>query len=343
MLISAYLKKWSYIGLLCLISFSLKASAETYIRMNQVGYLPRDPKIAVVTSTDLLDGISFTVKDRNGKSLFQGCLSTDKGEYLNLPHHFRADFSRLKTRGLYEIHIGPHKSPLFSIDHNVFNNLTYSLLHFYRVQRCGNTNPLHHKSCHLLDATKIIGGPRNGQKINVTGGWHDAGDYTKFLNTTAYTTYLLLLAYETNPEVFSDQDGNKRSDILDEALIGLNWMIKMHYQPDRLLIQVQNKKDQTVGWRLPEKDPLEIERPTYDRPSKAHCGLFSATMALAANIFKKINKNYADLCMKHARQTYFLAKTSIPETSVGPDSVYFDRNSWDNLALGAIELYRTTE
>jgi len=66
----------------------------------------------------------------------------------------------------------------------------------------------------------------NGQ-VDVSGGWHDAGDYNKYMGNTPYAAYILLRAYESEPDLWHDLDGNGLPDILDEVKVALDWMMKM--------------------------------------------------------------------------------------------------------------------
>ncbi|MBT7617824.1 MAG: hypothetical protein HN590_11130 [Calditrichaeota bacterium] len=344
-------KKWSVhfrtqfliLLLICLHVLPYHAIANQYVRFNQIGFLPDEQKNAFVLSNESLQDMNFQIINGSDNVIFNGRLQHFWGEYLAFSNYYKADFSSVTTPGRYKLRYGASISQSFKIDSLTFQPIAESLLRFFQTQRCGDTNPQYHKPCHLKDATKVIGGPINGRAIDVSGGWHDAGDYTKFLNTTAYATYLLLLTYEYNREAIPDNDNNGFNDLLDEARIGLDWLMKMHYRSTRLLIQVQNNQDQTVGWRLPEADPLVINRPAYDLPSKALCGIYSATMALASKIYTDLESyKYGFQLLHQARQTYDLAKSAIPESSSGPDTVYYDQSAWDNLGLAAAELYRTT-
>src|SRR4030042_911777 len=73
-----------------------------------------------------------------------------------------------------------------------------------------------HTVFHRADATNVIeAGNILNKQIDLTGGWHDAGDYVKFLNTTAYTTYTLLFAFDFDSRKFSfDKNKNNIPDIL---------------------------------------------------------------------------------------------------------------------------------
>ncbi len=285
----------------------------------------------------------FRVENSVGESILSGKLSLDLGAFQNFPHHYLADFSKVIDPGKYIIHSAESSSPPFQISSSIYKPLTRGILSFLHVQRCGNTDPLLHDPCHLADASKIVGGPNSGTALELQGGWHDAGDYIKFLLTTSHTVYMLLMTYEINPTLFTDKNDNGLSDLLDEAKVGIDWMMKMHYRQNGLLVQVQDLTDHTVGWRMPEDDPLTYIRPAYFAPSKAYCGSYSAAMALAGSIFRRVGDvAYADECLRHAQEVYGYSKSDIPDYATGPDSMYYDKICWDNLALAAVELYRTT-
>ncbi|MBK6912731.1 MAG: glycoside hydrolase family 9 protein [Ignavibacteriales bacterium] len=138
-----------------------------------------------------------------------------------------------------------------------------SLMLFLKVQRCGPTNPFLHQPCHLSDVSAVIG-DSTVVSIDVTGGWHDAGDYIKFFSTAAYTTYMLLFAYEFDEEKFNfDNNGNSVPDILEEARIGLDWLLRCNYAPGKIITQVQDLDDHKLIWRMPEDDSLMFDRPGF--------------------------------------------------------------------------------
>lgn len=327
--------------LLVLFCLNREANGEIYIRVNQVGFAPYTAKTAVIIATADYSGAPFQIVQTNGEIVYEGLLSADAGYFGRFSHHHLADFSALSKNGKYVLKFGNNRSPVFEVKPYVYKALVDSLLRFFEVQRCGRGGSRYHSDCHLEDAARIVGGPDNGKKIDVAGGWHDAGDYIKFVITTSYAVHMLLLAYEFCPELKNHRDNEP--SLLNEIRIGLDWLMKMHYQPDRLLIQVQDGKDHSIGWRLPENDPLSPDRPAYHLPSRAHCGSFTAAMALGSAVFMKAgDKKYSKRLLRHAIDAYALARTAIPPVSVGPDSMYYDQNSWDNIALAAVELYRST-
>lgn len=74
------------------------------------------------------------------------------------------------------------------------------------LQRCGaevEEGVFSHPACHNTEA--VIYG--TSEKIDVTGGWHDAGDYGRYVVPGAKAVADLLFAYEAAPELYSDNIG----------------------------------------------------------------------------------------------------------------------------------------
>ena len=201
---------------------------ELFIRTNQLGFLPLEEKEARILSRRDLSGIRFEIVSGN-RTFFDGMIGKSLGSYGKFAHAYRINFSSLSSPGTFSVRVHDQMSPPFTIGKGVYERIVDSLLLFFQVQRCGETRPYLHQVCHLRDATSLIEGDRVlGGRTDVTGGWHDAGDYVKFLNTAAYTTYTLLLAYEFHPEVYEPADGcigrQKRVACLTE---GLHYYIRL--------------------------------------------------------------------------------------------------------------------
>ncbi len=319
--------------------------ADTFIRVNQLGFLPADKKSAIVISDIDISEREFVVKNSGGRVSERGLITVSKGSHGKFQYVYEIDFSMLRAPGRYIIEIAGSKSAEFSIGARIYNNLTDSLLSFFKVQRCGYTSPEMHDICHIADATALY---KNGVLTNlqhdVTGGWHDAGDYTKFFNTTAFTTYMLLFAYEFDPQKYGfDNNGNNIPDILEEAKIGLDWLIRATYE-NKFITQVQDEDDQNVGWRLPEDDPLQFDRPAFVGNGKNLIGIFVATMSIASRIWKeKMNYfEFANKCLTLA-ENYFSYRNFAPNVAEEGTGAYIDQSFEGKLALGAVELYETTK
>ncbi|KAF0151175.1 MAG: glycoside hydrolase family 9 [Ignavibacteria bacterium] len=325
---------------------SIKAEPEIFIRFNQVGYLPSDIKSAVILSSHSLEGKKISIKSiRSNQNVNDYKFGKSLGRFGNFSFSYRIDFTALKKMGEYYFQYSSQKTFSFKIGENVYNGIADSLLGFFKVQRCGYTNPFLHEVCHISDAAQLIDGETIiNKKIDVTGGWHDAGDYVKFLNTTAFSTYMLLFSYEFDKTKFSsDKNKNNVPDILEEAKIGLDWMLRAYYDKNKLVTQVQDLRDQGVGWRLPENDAVGYDRPAFLGIGKNLIGIYSATMALAYRIWStKLNyPEFANQCLNAAQNLYSIHKT-VPDVDSSGTGVYLDKSYEGKMALGAVELYLST-
>lgn len=297
----------------------------------------------ILSDTDLSKK-SFSVLDASSrKTVLENVIDSSPYSYGNFNFCYEIDFSKFKETGNYKIKIGDIESFDFKIDEKIFNPVRDSLSLFFKVQRCGPTNPILHKPCHLSDAAYLIG-YKDSLSRDLTGGWHDAGDYVKFLKTTSYTTYLLLFSYEFDNEKFDfDLDGNNVPDILEESRVGLDWLMRANIDNQKFVIQVQNETDHSIGWRMPEDDSLQFNRPGYVSISKNSIGYYSAVMALASRIWKEsfLDNEFSSKCLELAINFYNL-KDNAPDFDSIYSNHYPDNDFNGKLALAAIELFITT-
>lgn len=317
---------------------------DVFIRVNQVGYLPDQVKLGVVFARKPVHATEFVLIDaKTREEKFRNTLSENKGSWGNFGFHYYADFTGFRQNGSYILEIGGKKSPVFRLSKAIYANIVDSLLEFLTVQRCGATNPLLHKNCHIYDSPSVVGDDE-GAKADVTGGWHDAGDYVKFLNTSAFTTYMLLLAYETNGKnLQSDRNHNGVPDVLEEARIGIDWLLRCNYKGTSLINQVQDSRDHDQSWRLPENDSLKYDRPAFKGIGKNLIGIYSATLALASRIWRDNfhDQEFANKLLNTA-QKFYAIRNKVPDIDQTTSGMYVDHAYKAKLALGAIELYKAT-
>ncbi len=144
-------------------------------------------------------------------------------------YHWTAEFSSLRRPGKYVIKTETSGnvvvSPPFAVGDKLFESHAAALAdRFYYYQRCGCEVPGFHAACHLDDAQLA-----DGTWKDLTGGWHDAGDYNKYNGLTPEAVWALAFAYHRKPQLFAgwDRDDNGRPDILDEAWWGARFVRKM--------------------------------------------------------------------------------------------------------------------
>ncbi|MHB1687773.1 MAG: glycoside hydrolase family 9 protein [Ignavibacteriaceae bacterium] len=332
-----------------MISCGPTSQSPIYIRATQVGFLPGNLKTAVVMSQSPISQKEFLIiNSRNKTAVYSSVFQDSIYSFGKFKYCFALDFSKLKSPGSYQIETNGQTSEPFKIGNSIFNNVVDSLMLFFREQRCGPTDPILHKPCHLSDVVRLIGDkdlPDDSSGVDLTGGWHDAGDYIKFLSTTAYTTYMLIFSYDFDKNKFGfDNDKNGVPDVLEEAKIGLDWMLRCNYSKYKLVTQVQDLRDHGVGWRLPENDTLRYDRPGYVGIGKNQIGMFAATMALASRVWsqKFYKYDFAKKCLDAAENLYSI-RDKVPNIDSSQSGFYQDSTFWGKLALGAAELYLTTK
>lgn len=338
--------KYFTIAFILFFIFNCQASDQIFfIRLNQVGFLPGDIKTAVIMSEQPIKSNEFFIRNSfNDEKAYQALLTMTFFSYGNFNYCLEIDFSEFQNEGKYYLEIDGQKSFIFEIGEKIFNNVRDSLSLFFKVQRCGPTNPLLHEPCHLSDVAFVLG-HSDSSMVDVTGGWHDAGDYLKFFSTAAYTTYLLLFSYEFDQSKFNyDLDNNQVPDILEEAKVGLDWLLRCRFKDDLFITQVQDISDHSVGWRLPENDTLRYDRPGYAGIGKNQIGIFAAVMSLASRIWSErfYDYEFAKRLLKSATEVYALINT-VPDIDSTQSGFYQDFDHWGKLSLGAIELFISTK
>ena len=215
---------------------------ESEIFINQKGYRPFDPKTVFVSAGEKGEKKTFELcRKADSQVLFSGILQPAPEDEESGGGYFTGDFSEIKAEGEYYISVGKHKSFDFKISEKIYDNLALSTMKYFTDSRCGQG------SCH----TGIAEIDGTGEKKNVQGGWHDAGDYGRYVVAGAKAVMDLLLAYKKCPEKFSN------FDLLAEVRFELEWMLQMQRDDGAVyhkiscyhfcdFIMPQDEKDQLV-------------------------------------------------------------------------------------------------
>lgn len=321
------------------------------IKINQVGYLPTAKKLVLVDK----EAAEFEVVDvKNNKVVFKGKLEYKGVDRSSKDKIWIGDFSALTTQGIYKIVIPSlnEESYEFRIADNIYNDVFYKVMRSYYLQRCGieiddkitgfKKGPCHNRPAEFHPSLNKKG------TLEVNGGWHDAGDYGKYLPSAAVTVGQFLLLYEIMPEKFKDKEldipesGNGIPDILDEVRYELEWMLKMQ-DKDGVVYHKATTKEFPSLWTPPEKDNDTI----YIIGIMSHdVGVFAANMAQAARIYQKFDPAFAKKCLEAAKRAWewlekngFIGFKNPPDINTGEYPVGQDDSArfW-----AAAELYLTT-
>ncbi len=154
------------------------------------GYAVNGMKRAVVWANnskltgkfELIDALNNVQHPHAQAVVFTGDL-IEKGNHIWGGNNYIADFSDFKKEGLYFVRLKiketreVNDSYVFSIKRNFYFDLAKKAAKWFYFQRCGIEVPGFHKACHMQDT--II--KTDGTKVDVSGGWHDAGDYGKWI------------------------------------------------------------------------------------------------------------------------------------------------------------------
>jgi len=362
--------------LLAIVAFASIAQAQTaaqrvFIRINQLGYLPGSPKIAVVCSLDSVSIKSFSVQDLSGRVVGGRRPATSSGRFGPCLSTHRLDFSSLRSRGRYQIVAGGAASPPVRIDPNVYAGAADTLLYYMRQQRSG-FNSIVRDSVHRRDGIVVDHPVRTGEFVKVSGGWADASDYLQYVTTSANATFVMLMAYRDNPRAFADQFAanglpgrNGVADILDEARHGLDWLLRMYPGGEDMFNQIADDRDHRY-WDLPWTDSSDYgwgrgkERPVYPCTGKPQglikaknrstgyastAGKYTAAFALGAIVFAKRDPTFAAQLRERARAAYRLGRMheGVCQTAPGGSPYFYEEDNWrDDMELGAASLVDAT-
>ena len=115
---------------------SLQLAAQKWVRVNTVGYLPSDIKVAVFISTEPADEKTFNVCDAvTGEVVYTGTTKAVSGEKWKMASAYRLNFSQVKKEGGYYIECAGAKSPNFRVGADVYDGLSDYMLVYMRQQR----------------------------------------------------------------------------------------------------------------------------------------------------------------------------------------------------------------
>jgi endoglucanase len=348
--------------LLSCCAFSLNVLAATptpAIRVDQVGYLSGAPKVAMVAAP--APATDFTVRRaENDSVVFRGRLAApvqdaDSGDRVQI-----ADFTRLSQSGTYYLDVpGVGRSWNFVIGPNVYSRAWYLAMRSFYGQRCGIAVDLGpefpgcaHPACHLAGAYHVSSG-RSGPK-NAGGGWHDAGDYGRYVVNSGIATGTLLWTWEVYGERISrirlnlPESGNGLPDMLNEIRWNLDWMLSM--QDEDGGVWHKQTSERFCGFVMPEKDTLvSYVTGTGHEPYKSTCATadLAAVAAIAARVYKPFDAAYAAKCLRAARRAWTWLEKNPNVIFRNPEGVstgeYGDRNCADEILWAAAELGRTAD
>lgn len=291
-------------------------------RVNQVGWRPDDKKIAFIKVDK--DGLKFDVLDSKKAVVFSGKLGAPVRDEQSHEYVAKADFTKFKTPGVYTVSVDGNESFPFTIGEKIYDDVLDSATRFFYLSRCGQEvvdDTFGHGPCHTGEAR--IHGTNDYAYAN--GGWHDAGDYGRYVGPGAKAAIDLLQARDVNGGDFS------KTPILDEVAYELDWMLKMQREDGGVYHKITCLK--FPPFVMPQ---FETEKLFICPVSTAATADFAAAMAIASSHYP--DSAYLDAAKKawaylEQNDNAPFSNPNMVETGAYPDSSDVDERYFAAVAL----------
>lgn len=316
--------------------------------IDQAGYLPDREKRAVIT----VPCNTFQIMNTDDKPCFEGKVTHFGHDKSSGDDVYLADFSAFQTPGTYYIQTDTaHRSLHFSIGKQVYTDVFTSTMKAYYFLRCGcaldseYAGPFTHGKCHHKPA--LLWEDRSVE-LDVSGGWHDAGDYGRYVTAASCAVAHILYAYKLYPAVFENRDlhipesGSGIPDILSECRQELEWILKMQRKDGGVYHKATTQVH--APFVMPEEDTAQM----FVFPV---CSLdtadFTAVCALASGIYEKYDQDFSKRLLDAAilsgewlsKSPDFLGFENPEGCNTGD---YSERTDVDNRFWALAELYAAT-
>ncbi len=322
------------------------------IRFNSLGYQPQATKQATIL---IPEAETFRVRRAdNDRVVLRGSL----GEVLtqqDVAQSARiADFSDLDKSGTYYIEIPKvGRSRHFTIAPDAYNEAYATTMRAFYLWRCScevdytyNGIRYHQEACHAEDGYEDYIGHK-GHQHDGTGGWHDAGDYGKYVVNAGITTNLLFWAWESfQPQIQGVTLGLPETapaypEFLKEMKWEIDWLQKMAYPDGSGRVSHKLTATNFAGFIMASEDAQK----RYFTPwSTAATADYVAMLAQAARAFAPYDKEYAERCIEAARHSYAFLRTAPEEPFVQGDfsTGGYQTGDKDDRLWAAAEMWETT-
>ncbi len=295
---------------------------------------------AVVASNSPLVGTDYSVVDVNGgDTIDTGQVQPLAGPAKPWTYAGLADLSAITDPGVYRVEVGATESKSIEAHAHHYRGVLGTTLAIFDSNADGDEPSGYHEPSHLHDRrSPIANGPLRGERIDVEGGWMDAGDQLKFTVTTGYSTLMLEIAAANQPA--------QADEIAEAAAIGVRWLRKAHPRRGVFVAQVGNTNaDHNAGFRDPavddtSDDPRRSRRPSYVlTEATGGSDVAAITAAALANVAVRAAPQRQARLVRRARA--WLAEA----TELGDvwHNCCYQQDSWrDDLAVAQAALWRAT-
>jgi len=367
-------------------------STPNAVRMNQLGFLPAAPHRAMLNDPST-QPLRWQLVDGAGRALSQGSTTVFGADPTSGEHVHRVEFAAPAGSG-YSLKVAGRTSRPFAVSPDIYNRLRHDALNYFYQTRA--SIPIEARYAggaqwarpagHLPDLASCVAGTdtrgnhwsgcKRG-KVDVSGGWYDAGDQGKYVVNGGISVWTLLNFYERQralgrASAFADgkaripESGNGVNDLLDEARWELEFFLRMQV-PDGTHLQLpRGQKREAAGLRFADVDASGLvyhkvgdeewttlpTPPAEDRqkrvlapPTTAATLNFAATTAQCARIWRTIDPAFSRRCLVASERAWAAAvrNPGLYAVAAFPGSgAYGDEELSDEFYWAAAELFITT-
>ncbi len=276
------------------------------VYVNQVGFPCESAKKAVLN----FPASEVKILNSDGTSAWTGKTNHFGTDDISGEDTYVVDFSDLKEPGKYTIVADGIKSCTFEITSIPFSTLMKDVCKCFYYLRCGHgldkkhAGVYFHEPCHLSKAT-VYG--EDCSPVDVSGGWHDAGDYGRYSTAGAVAAAHILYGvrfFKNLLEVKFDIpqekcDNGVLPDILAEVKVELMFLMKMQREDGSVWHKVTTFSH--APFIMPEEDTKELF--LFPISSLATADI-AAVFALAYTIYQDYDTAFAELLLKCSKKAY---------------------------------------
>lgn len=360
---------WLIVAGTCAPQLALAQQPAAAIHLNQAGFYPAAPKVAIVA--EAASGSFYLAAPGSTKPVFTGQLGAARYDSLARQTVRPADFSACRAVGTFVLTVpGVGVSYPFQIKPRVHEAVAQAALKGFYYQRASTALPPayagawsrpagHPDTRVLVHASAATAQRPAGTVLASPRGWYDAGDYNKYVVNSGITLGTLLALYEDFPAYCGQlksgipESQNALPDVLDEALWNLRWLLTM-----------QDPADGGVYHKLTNAGfdgmvmPAAATAPRYVVQKSTAAALdFAAVLAQASRVFGPFGRalpGLVDSCLRASTQAWVWARQH-PAEYYHQDALnkqfqpaiktgaYGDEDVRDEWAWAATELYVTTK
>ncbi|WP_405870033.1 glycoside hydrolase family 9 protein [Streptomyces zaomyceticus] len=350
---------------------ALAAPSDLPLRVNQLGYLPDGPKRATLVSSATAP-LAWQLRDGSGAQVASGATTVKGSDQASGQSTHLVDFGGYTGTGSgFTLLVGGQASHPFDISAALYDGLRADSMSFFYQQRSGVAIDAGLTGSEYARPAGHLGvAPNKGDtsvpcqagvcdyRLDVRGGWYDAGDQGKYVVNGGIATWQVVNSFERARRSGGDaalgdstlrvpERGNGVPDVLDEARWELEFLMRMQVPAGKPSAGMAFHKMHDTEWTgLPTRPELDDKQRELHRPSTAATLNLAATAAQCARVYAPYDSAFATRCLDAARRAWTAAKANPNVLASATDNAgggaYEDADVSDEFYWAAAELLATT-